>query len=78
MSADEEALRNSTGLVHGWTDVAVPRMARSDTHSESPEVLRFSFSLKGIAMERAERAKTLSPLLFTRKLINNPLILKKY
>ncbi|WP_040412153.1 hypothetical protein [Desulfosporosinus sp. OT] len=24
MSADDKALRNATGLVHGWTDVAVP------------------------------------------------------
>jgi len=27
MRAGDKALRNSTGLVHGWTDVAVPRMA---------------------------------------------------
>jgi len=30
MSADNEALRNAMELVHGWTDVAVPWMARSD------------------------------------------------
>ncbi|WP_157998474.1 hypothetical protein [Desulfosporosinus sp. OT] len=24
MSADDKALRNSTGLVQGWTDAAVP------------------------------------------------------
>ena len=51
MSAVDKALRNSTGLVHGWTDVAVPRMARSDALAESPEVLRFSLSDKGIAMD---------------------------
>ena len=50
MNAGDEALRTATGLVQGWTDVAVPRMARSDTHSESPEVLRFSCITKIIAM----------------------------
>jgi len=52
MSADDKALRNSTGLVQGWTDVAVPRMARSDEPAESPEVLSFSLIVKRIAMER--------------------------
>ena len=46
MSADDEALKNATGLVQGWTDVAVPWMAMSDTHAESPEVLCFRLSDK--------------------------------
>ena len=54
MSADDKALRNSTGLVHGWTDVAVPRMARSDAHAESQEVLSFSLIVKRIAMQRVD------------------------
>jgi hypothetical protein len=54
MSAGDEALRTATGLVHGWTDAAVPRMARSDAHAESPEVLRFSEITKRIAMERID------------------------
>ncbi|MDR3584812.1 MAG: hypothetical protein P4L59_05745 [Desulfosporosinus sp.] len=50
MSAVDKALRNATGLVHGWTDAAVPWMARSGEHAESQEVLRFSLSDKRIAM----------------------------
>ena len=52
MSAVDKALRNSTGLVHGWTDAAVPRMARRGALAENPEVLRFSNIVKRIAMER--------------------------
>ena len=52
MSADNEALRNAMELVHGWTDVAVPWMARSDAHAESQEVLRFRKIIKRIAMQR--------------------------
>ncbi|WP_139024230.1 hypothetical protein [Desulfosporosinus sp. OT] len=63
MSADDKALRNSTGLVQGWTDAAVPedtvfarisllQDGRSGAHAESSEVLSFSISDKRIAMER--------------------------
>ncbi|MDR3586108.1 MAG: hypothetical protein P4L59_12405 [Desulfosporosinus sp.] len=54
MSADDFALRTATGLVHGWTDAAVPRMARSGALAESPEVLRFSNIVKRIAMQRVQ------------------------
>ncbi|MFZ3131897.1 MAG: hypothetical protein WA125_12540 [Desulfosporosinus sp.] len=36
MSAGDKALRTATGLVQGWTDVAVPWMERSDAHAEKP------------------------------------------
>ena len=41
MRADAKALRNATGLVHGWTDAAMPRMARSGGHAEKPRGFAF-------------------------------------
>ena len=61
MNAGDEALRNATGLVHGWTDVAVPWMARSDALAESQEVLSFSLSDKRIAMDHDSLRWRVSP-----------------
>ena len=52
MSAGDEALRNATGLVHGWTDVAVPWMARSDAHATAQDVPSVECAKDGIAFDQ--------------------------
>jgi len=52
MSADDKALRNSRGLVHGWTDAAMPRMARSGTHATEQDVPSVECAKDGRAFDQ--------------------------
>ena len=52
MSAVDKALRNATGLVHGWTDVAVPWTARSDALATAQDVPSVECAKDGIAFDQ--------------------------
>jgi hypothetical protein len=52
MSADDKSLRDSRGLVHGWTDAAMPRMVRSGTHATEQDVPSVECAKDGIAFEQ--------------------------
>ncbi|MDR3543433.1 MAG: hypothetical protein P4L69_21130 [Desulfosporosinus sp.] len=52
MSAEDKALRNATGLVQGWTDAAVPRMARSGAHATEQDVPSVECAKDGIVFDQ--------------------------